>query len=173
MSALRTFKYASPLLVYAGALQSFTGTGWVQWIPLVYAWVLIPVLELLIPANGSNLSAAEEELARVNKTYDWLLYIIVPLQWAAVVLFLSAVRQPLPATDLVAKTAVMGLLCGTFGINVGHELGHRTNKTEQRLALSLLLSSLYMHFFIEHNKGHHKRVATPDDPGSARYGEAV
>jgi alkane 1-monooxygenase len=67
----------------------------------------------------------------------------------------------------------MGLLCGTFGINVGHELGHRVNKAEQTLAKALLLTSLYMHFFTEHNKGHHKRVATPEDPSSARYGEPV
>jgi alkane 1-monooxygenase len=67
----------------------------------------------------------------------------------------------------------MGLLCGVFGINVGHELGHRVNKTEQFLAKSLLLTSLYMHFFVEHNKGHHKNVATREDPSSARYGEMV
>jgi alkane 1-monooxygenase len=67
----------------------------------------------------------------------------------------------------------MGLLCGVFGINVGHELGHRVNPFEQTLAKMLLLTSLYMHFYIEHNKGHHKRVATPEDPSSARYGEWV
>ena len=65
------------------------------------------------------------------------------------------------------------MLCGTFGINVGHELGHRSNKFEQLLAKMLLLTSLYMHFFIEHNKGHHKRVATPDDPSSAKMNEWV
>lgn len=67
----------------------------------------------------------------------------------------------------------MGLLCGTFGINVAHELGHRVNKFEQILAKALLATSLYIHFFIEHNKGHHKNVATPEDPSSARYNEPV
>ena len=67
----------------------------------------------------------------------------------------------------------MGLLCGTFGINVGHELGHRINKFEQILAKALLMTSLYMHFFIEHNKGHHKNVATPQDPSSARLNESL
>jgi alkane 1-monooxygenase len=67
----------------------------------------------------------------------------------------------------------MGMLCGTFGINVGHELGHRTNKFEQWLAKISLMTSLYMHFFIEHNKGHHKNVATREDPSSARYGEMI
>jgi alkane 1-monooxygenase len=63
----------------------------------------------------------------------------------------------------------MGLLCGTFGINAAHELGHRVNKFEQFLAKVLLLTSLYMHFFIEHNKGHHKHVATSEDPSTAFY----
>lgn len=67
----------------------------------------------------------------------------------------------------------MGLLCGTFGINIGHELGHRVNHFEQWLAKASLMTSLYMHFFIEHNKGHHKNVATPGDPSSARKNEAV
>jgi alkane 1-monooxygenase len=67
----------------------------------------------------------------------------------------------------------MGLLCGSFGINVAHELGHRTKKYEQVFSKALLLTSLYMHFYIEHNKGHHKNVATPQDPASARYNEPV
>jgi alkane 1-monooxygenase len=64
-------------------------------------------------------------------------------------------------------------MCGVFGINVGHELGHRVNFFEQTMAKALLLTSLYMHFFIEHNKGHHKKVATREDPSSARFGEWV
>jgi alkane 1-monooxygenase len=173
MRSFRVFKYASPVLVYLGSVQSFLGSGWVVLIPLIYAFVLIPLIELALPSNDKNMSEAEEELARSNKVYDWLLYAIVPLQWGALILFLFQMQQPMSTFNLVGKTAVMGLLCGTFGINVGHELGHRNNRVEQFLAQALLLSSLYMHFFIEHNKGHHKRVATPDDPGSARYGEAL
>jgi alkane 1-monooxygenase len=75
--------------------------------------------------------------------------------------------------DTVGRIWVMGMLCGVFGINVGHELGHRVHRGEQLLAKMLLLTSQYMHFFIEHNKGHHKRVATPEDPSSARFGEWV
>jgi alkane 1-monooxygenase len=67
----------------------------------------------------------------------------------------------------------MGLLCGTFGINVAHELGHRVNKFEQTLAKLLLLTSLYMHFYIDHNQGHHKHVATPGDPSSAKLNQSL
>ncbi len=171
---LRLFKYASPLLIYMAALFSFFNNGFVVWIPIIYAWVLIPLVELFIKSNEANLSVAEEELVKNDKKYDLLLYIIVPLQYIALGCFLNSVSFHHQSwIDIAGKTAVMGLLCGTFGINVGHELGHRSNKFEQFLAKSLLLSSLYMHFFIEHNRGHHKRVATPEDPSSARYGEMV
>jgi alkane 1-monooxygenase len=79
----------------------------------------------------------------------------------------------LSTADMVGRVLTMGLLCGTFGINVGHELGHRKNKFEQALAKLALLTSLYMHFFVEHNKGHHKNVATHNDPSSARYNEIL
>lgn len=99
---------------------------------------------------------------------------VVPFQYFALAVFLYNVSyQPQSWSDIAGKTFVMGLLCGVMGINVGHELGHRSKTFEQFLAKSLLLTSLYMHFFIEHNKGHHGRVATPDDPSSARYGESL
>jgi len=174
MQGIRIFRYASPLLVYLGALFAFAGSGWQVLIPLLYSFVFIPLLELLLKPDPSNLSAAEEQLAKSSRVYDWMLYIIVPLQWGALGMFLHQVAfVPQDTFDLLGKTAVMGLLCGTFGINVGHELGHRINTMEQHMAQALLLTSLYMHFFIEHNKGHHKRVATPEDPSSARYGEPV
>lgn len=172
--SVRAFKYLSPCLLYFGALTGFLGHGFTVWLPLVYAWVLIPLLELFLRPDASNLSEAEEELAKRNRWYDYMLYLVVPLQYAALGLFLYNVTYTVqPWVDVVGKTLVMGLLCGTFGINVGHELGHRSNRGEQLLAKMLLLTSLYMHFFIEHNKGHHKRVATPEDPSSARYGEGL
>jgi alkane 1-monooxygenase len=98
----------------------------------------------------------------------------VPLQYAALVYFLFSMQQPALAWyNVLGRIMTMGLLCGTFGINVAHELGHRVNKAEQTMAKMLLATSLYMHFFTEHNKGHHKHVATAQDPSSARYNEPV
>lgn len=172
--SIRAFKYLSPLIIYVGAFRSFTVTGWEIWMPMIYAWLVIPLIELFIKPSVANMSAAEEELARADKTYDVLLYGIVVLQYIALYMFLRSLQtDELSATDTTGRIWVMGLLCGTFGINVGHELGHRVNQFEQGLAKALLLTSLYMHFFTEHNKGHHKRVATPDDPSSARYGEMI
>lgn len=171
---IRAFKYLSPLIIYIGAWRSFSVTGWEIGLPLLWAWVFIPVAELFIKPKAANMNAAEEELAKKDKTYDFLLYIIVLLQYGLLYKFLSSMAtDELTPLEIAGRIWVMGLLCGTFGINVGHELGHRVNRFEQTLAKALLLTSLYMHFFTEHNKGHHKRVATPEDPSSARYGEVV
>ena len=172
--SIRAFKYLSPLVIYIGAFLSFSITGWQIWLPMIWAWVIIPLAELFIKPVPANMDAAEEELAKKDKTYDLLLYLIVILQYSLLIKFLIAMKEDVMTwQDVTGRIAVMGLLCGTFGINVGHELGHRVNRFEQTLAKALLLTSLYMHFFTEHNKGHHKRVATPEDPSSARYGEPV
>ena len=119
--SIRAFKYASPFLIYIGAFRAFYVTGWQVWIPLVYAWVIIPLIELLLKSDDRNMNATEEELAKADKTYDILLYIIVVLQYAALYQFLHAMSHDnMTWVDIVGRIFVMGLLCGTFGINVGH-----------------------------------------------------
>jgi alkane 1-monooxygenase len=170
----RALKFFIPLIFFASAIRSFTHTGWMVWMPMIIAWIVIPGLELLIKPSAANLNEAEEEMAKKSRLYDILLWLVVPLQYVSLYFFLNSMKEEnLAWHDVAGRIWVMGLLCGVFGINVGHELGHRVNQWEQFLAKSLLLTSLYMHFFTEHNKGHHKRVATPEDPSSARYGEPV
>ncbi|MBK8611363.1 MAG: alkane 1-monooxygenase [Chitinophagaceae bacterium] len=171
---IRAYKYLSPLIIYVLAALAFTGNGWITFSPLLYAWVLMPLAELFIKPDNKNLGAAEEELVKNDRVYDYLLYGIVVLQFIALYVFLNSMKDTdLHWWEITGRIYSMGLLCGTFGINVAHELGHRTKKYEQYFAKALLLTSLYMHFFIEHNKGHHKHVATPEDPSSARYNEPV
>jgi alkane 1-monooxygenase len=171
---IKAFKYLSPLTIYILAGLAFTQYGWVTWSPMLYAWIIIPLTELFIKPSEKNLTAAEEEMTRQDKVYDYMLYIIVLFQFAALALFLSSMKAAnLQWWEVTGRICSMGLLCGTFGINVAHELGHRVTKFEQTLAKALLMTSLYIHFFIEHNKGHHKNVATPEDPSSARYNEPV
>lgn len=170
----RAIKYATPFLIYLGALHAFTSHGIACFSLLIYSWLIIPMLELFIEPDPNNLEAAEEEIAKNDRAYDWILYTIVLLQVPTLLLFFQSMQEEnLSLADRIGRIATMGMLCGTFGINVGHELGHRTNRYEQLLAKLALMTSLYMHFFIEHNRGHHKNVATPEDPSSARHGEPV
>jgi alkane 1-monooxygenase len=100
----------------------------------------------------------------------------IPLHLGAIALFVMVVPEDRAAgdlTSLVGHIAAMGVSCGTLAINVAHELGHRPNATYQRLAQGLLVTTLYGQFFIDHNLGHHKNVATPEDASTARYGEVL
>lgn len=171
---MRAWKYLAgftiPITVfislYAGGIWSFTS--------ILYGFMLLPILESLLPDATANLEAAEEEMAKKDRTYDILLYLNVPIQYGLLIFFLWSVKQGGQTTlELIGMTLSMGLSCGVIGINVAHELGHRKPIFEQGLAKALLLTSLYMHFIIEHNRGHHKNVSTDDDPASARRGEGI
>ena len=167
-------KYLLAFLAPIGACAGMLLGGWLVYMPVIYAFLLVPLLELFIQPDPENLSLAEEELVREDRAYDFILYLLLPFQFLVLALFLITVNRPgIQNFELIGMTLSMGLLCGIIGINVGHELGHRSNKTENLFAKLFLLSSLYMHFFIEHNRGHHKRVGTPEDPASARYGESL
>jgi alkane 1-monooxygenase len=168
------WKYTLPFCMYMAAWISFTSLGIAAWLPVIIGFAIIPMAELLIPADRANLSEKAELVAKSDRSYDYFLYLFVVLQYLALFMFLHSMEDTgLALNDRLGRIVSMGILCGTFGINIGHELGHRVSRSEQWLARLSLLSSLYMHFMIEHNKGHHKYVATEQDPTSARYGENI
>lgn len=171
---VRALKYAAVLTLPATVAVAFLRTdGW-TFLPLIYAFGIVPLIELFIRPDDKNLDQAELELVKNDRMYDAMVRLMMPIQFAFLGWFLFAVSDPeLPTQVLVGRITAMGMLCGVVGINVAHELGHRANKLDQFLAKSLLLSSLYTHFYIEHNRGHHKNVATPDDPASSRRNETL
>lgn len=169
----RALKYLMAFSLPATAVLSFQSEGWMTYFTVLYAFGLIPFLEVVLPPDARNLAKAEEELIKDDPIYDWLLYLVVPVVYALSWAYFQSLSDPLTTADLVGRTLSFGIILGALGINVGHELGHRADKKEQLLAKLLLLPSFYMHFFIEHNRGHHKHVSTPDDPASARYGEWI
>ena len=169
---LRALRYLITLIVPAWGLVSLLGHGPWTWALPLHAFVVVPMADLLLPRRPGNLSPEEEALALREPLFDILVYLMVPVQWGLLVLFLLQVGEPgLTGFELVGRIGSMGLLCGIYGINVAHELGHRATRWERDLARMLLLTSLYMHFIIEHNRGHHSRVATEEDPATARHGE--
>lgn len=174
MNRITPLKYLSVFTIPLLAYFSFSQKGWITYAPMIEAFVLVPFLELFFRPNSANLSADEEEVRKADPVYDVLVYLVVPVQFALLGMYLFSLGdQSLTTFDLIGRIAAMGLLCGVIGINVAHELGHRTTWYERAMAKSLLLTSLYMHFYIEHNRGHHRNVSTDDDPSSARYGESL
>lgn len=162
--------YVAPLAtllgVYLQGVWSFNG--------IYVGFVLIPLIELFTPQSSSNFEPKEESSRAVSRFFDLLLYLNIPLLYGLIIFYFLTIKGGGLATyEIVGMTASVGLIVGTIGINVAHELGHRVTAYEQFMSKLLLLSALYMHFFIEHNRGHHKNVATAEDPASARLNESL
>lgn len=164
MSAI---KYcASFVFLFLGYL-SLQGQGIETYYLLLFSFVCIPLLELVIPPSKSK------NVVKNPIVYDLILYLAMPGYIGLFVLFLTTIGEETNMVSIIGKLSAMGLLCGIFGINMAHELGHRKSRFDQLLAQGLLWTTQYTHFFIEHNRGHHKRVGTPDDPATARKGEGL
>ncbi len=180
-SKINSLKYLFSISAYFFAFFSFTYTGILAFSVIIYAYAFIPLLELFLNPDTKNLSLAEEELIKDDPIYDFYLYLMIPIQYLTIGYFLYslcdfsnsfAFNSELSAIDIIGRVLSAGTLCAQ-SINLGHELGHRPKTYEQIFAKILLLGSLMMHFFIEHNRGHHKRVGTPHDPASSKKGDIV
>ena len=171
---MNKLKYIGALSMPCMVFGSLYAGGYWPFIVVGFTFVLLPILELVLPMSTTNLTKLEEAVSREDSFYDLLLYLIVPMQYGLLVYFLWIVTERAMGTlELIGYILAFGTACGVFGINVAHELGHRKSKYEQFMAKALLLTSLNTHFFIEHNRGHHLHVSTQEDPASARRGEWV
>jgi len=171
----REFQYALPvILLPTFVFTSIYWGGYASFYPILVAFGLIPFIELFFKGYTDNLSAEEEQAARKKRSYDLMLYVLVPIQFVLIFFYGWRISfLDLKWYEYIGMTWSLGLACGIIGINLGHELGHRSKKYEQKMAKMLLLSSLYMHFFIEHNRGHHKNIATALDPATSRMNESL
>lgn len=162
--------YSAPLL---GFLGLFWGGFWTYGV-LIEAFVLIPILEQFLPFSKENTPVGEEAKRSKIFFFDLLLYLHVPIVFTLIFFyFQNMARGEFSLFEVIGMTLSTGIILGSFGINVAHELGHRSSKAETFLAKLLLLPNLYLHFIIEHNRGHHKNVATAEDPATAKFGETV
>lgn len=161
-------KYLTVLTLPAIGFFAIHQSGWMTFLPLLYAFGFIPLVELFIKPDSSNIPTNREANYLNDFSFDIIIYFSGLIQIFFLIYFLFYGIHPADSTIAIAgKTIALGLMCGIFGINIAHELGHRKLKSEQLFAKVLLLTSLYMHFFIEHNRGHHKYVSTDEDPASA------
>jgi len=160
--------YTLPL---TAALGLWLGGPW-TWLTLLYAFGLVPLLEWAQPPRPAVAGIAAATETKRHAFFDGLLYLNIPLQYGLLGYFLHALTtRGFSAAETAGALLSVGICCGALGINVAHELGHRSRGWEQRLAQALLLSTWYAHFFIEHNRGHHRHVATPLDSVTARLHE--
>ncbi|WP_433564502.1 alkane 1-monooxygenase [Nocardia sp. CA-151230] len=159
--------------VLPSQLVARTGLPIFWWIGPVFVLVLIPLLDLSVGDDGSNPRDEDYDALSEDRFYRWCTYLFLPLQFIGLLIagYLWASSE-LSVADKLGLAVTLGFVSG-IGINAAHELGHRSEQLERWLAKVALAQSGYGHFFVEHNRGHHVRVATPEDPASARFGESL
>jgi alkane 1-monooxygenase len=170
---MRKFKYFGAYLIPLFGLFTFKSTGIYAFFGLFFLYVLVPILEQILPLSSYNLNKVEKELAKESYFFDLTLYLLVPLHLFVIYSFLITVSNANISTlDLIACVLMMGTILGVNGINVGHELGHKINHPfKMFLAHVMLTTSIQNHFVTYHNSGHHRDVGTPEDFSSAKQGD--
>ena len=167
-----------PSLAFIG-YAAWALTGWEVWFwigPIVIL-VVVPAIDLVAGLDRSNPPDDVIEALERDRYYRWITYLFLPIQYAGFVGALCLISGRLIAGDDISTVGKVGLAVsigciGGIGINTAHELGHKREANERWLSKIALAQSFYGHFYIEHNRGHHVRVATPEDPASSRVGES-
>lgn len=167
---------AVPALVFpcwAGAQHTGFGVFW--WGVPILAFVIIPVVDHLMgPDVVDNPDESVLAWLETNRFYRWATYLYLPNQYLSLVfacwVWSGGGWVAMGFAEKVGLMATVGLV-GGLAINAAHELGHTRVRAERRLSKVALAQTCYGHFYVEHNRGHHVRVATAEDPASARLGE--
>ncbi|MCS7019079.1 MAG: alkane 1-monooxygenase [Cytophagales bacterium] len=157
-----------PTLVIAG----FYAGGWWNYAAAIFVFVLIPLIDLQVGLDDENVPDSQVKIVSEAFYYRFITYLWSYFQIAFVLWALWQIAvYPFTAAELIGFTIGVPLVTGGIGITVAHELGHKKSAIERLYAQVLLMTVCYMHFYIEHNKGHHVYVGTPLDPATSRRGE--
>jgi alkane 1-monooxygenase len=156
----------------AWGLVEATGLGIFWFYGPFLVFVIFPVLDIVVGMDPTNPPDSVIKWLEGDRYYRWCTYLFLPIQYAGLIfacwLWSSG---KLSTVDDIGLALTVGMVSG-IAINTAHELGHKRESTERWLSRVALAQSGYGHFFIEHNRGHHVKVATPEDPASARFGES-
>ncbi|MGZ8725794.1 MAG: alkane 1-monooxygenase, partial [Aeromicrobium sp.] len=169
-----------PLIPFAAwGLVAWTGQDIFWYFGPFFVFAVIPVFDLIAGLDRNNPPDEVLQALENDKYYRWVTYLFIPAQLVSLIwgayLFGGGTfggSAPLDVVDKIGLALALGMVAG-IGINTAHELGHKKEEHERWFARVALAQTFYGHFFIEHNRGHHVRVATPEDPASSRIGETV
>ena len=154
------------------ALVHATGLGLFWFYGPILVFGLFPPLDLAVGMDRRNPPEEVIKWLEQDRYYRWCTYLYLPIQYAGLVFACWLWSHGrLSTVDDVGLALTVGMVSG-IAINTAHELGHKRASLERWLSRVALAQSGYGHFFVEHNRGHHVRVATPEDPASARLGES-
>jgi alkane 1-monooxygenase len=133
---------------------------------------VFPLLDIAIGVDPTNPPDSVLKWLEQDRYYRWCTYLFIPVQYAGLIFACWLWSNgDLSVFESIGLALTMGVV-GGIAINTAHELGHKRDNLEKWLSRVALAQTGYGHFFIEHNRGHHVRVATPEDPASSRLGES-
>jgi alkane 1-monooxygenase len=160
----------APFIAWASV--EVTGFEFFWFFGPLLVFVAFPLLDIAIGLDATNPPDSVLKWLEQDRYYRWCTYLFIPVQYAGLVfacwLWSSGDLSILESLGLAMTMGVVG----GIAINTAHELGHKRDGAERWLSRVALAQTGYGHFFIEHNRGHHVRVATPEDPASSRLGES-
>ena len=164
------------LMSYTIAIVTIVGIllgGGYTYMTVIYAFVFIPALEMLLKESNEEMSDEVKKNRSMDIFFDILLYLNIPLVFSIFFLSLNLLLYSSSSFEIVGIIASTSIMMATNGINVAHELGHRKSFFSRTCSKLLLMPSQYMHFYIEHNFGHHVNVGTDEDPATAKYKQSL
>jgi alkane 1-monooxygenase len=143
------------------------------WMFIAFWYLLFPVIDFFMGEDTSNPPEDVVPQLEADTYYRLITRAHVPVV-LAVFMYMGwfVTHADLSISGYIAAALTAGYI-GGHGLNIGHELGHKKNALDQWLAKIVLAPAAYGHFFVEHNRGHHKMVATPEDPASSKMGENI
>lgn len=164
------------LVSLAWVLVQLTGLHAFWWIGPMMAFIVVPILDQLVGSDRADTSRSSLDSLEGDTFYRWVNYLYLPGQYLSLIfacwLWSGGGWLTMTIADKIGLMVTVGIV-GGIAINAAHELGHRRATLEKRLSKIALAQTGYGHFYVEHNYGHHVRVATAQDPASARLGESV
>jgi alkane 1-monooxygenase len=160
----------SPFLAFFWV--TVTGLGALWYLGPLLVFGLFPLLDMAIGLDPTNPPDSVLKFLEQDRYYRWCTYVFIPIQYAGLVFacWMWAYGD-LSLAENIGLALTMAVV-GGIAINTAHELGHKRASSEKWLSRIALAQTGYGHFFIEHNRGHHVKVATPEDPASSRLGES-
>ena len=147
--------------------------GQFTWTGVLFSFLLVPFADFLLGRDSQNVAKEDFERLLNDRFFDVVVYSLVYVQLVQIFMSpLTMLTFQMTPLGYLGWVLSIGIFSGTM-INVAHELGHRSSKTAQFHAKLTLMTVSYIHFLIEHNRGHHLHVATPKDPATSRKGQTV
>lgn len=162
-------------LSYHWSLGSDHANAW-PWLVIGVVFGVIPLLDFIVGRDPANPDEQQDVPSMAGQGYYRLLslatvpFLLGMLTWSG---WVFATHDEWNWVGQLGWVLSVGTVMGAIGITVSHELIHKDPQLEQNAGGLLLAAVCYAGFKVEHVRGHHVHVSTPEDASSSRYGQSL